>query len=230
MTPNHFQQIMRRGLWVENPGLVQLLGLCPLLAISNTVVNAIGLGLATIFVLCATNVLVSMIRWWLHQDLRLPIFVLIIATFVTVVELLFQAFAFDLYLSLGIFIPLIVTNCAILGRAEAFASRQPVLPSLLDGLAHGLGFALVLLLLGAIRELLGRGSLLHGADMLLGERGAPLEVTILPDQSGILLAALPPGAFIALGLLIALRNLLAARHDTHTTSMVTLGDDAPADR
>ena len=123
---NGFRQILGRGLWYENPGLVQLLGLCPLLAVSNTLINGLGLGVATLFVICATNVLVSAGRRWLHTDFRLPTFVLIIATFVTVIELLFKAFLFDLHLALGIFLPLIVTNCVILGRAEAFASRQSI--------------------------------------------------------------------------------------------------------
>ena len=143
-----YREIFRNGLWQENPGLVQLLGLCPLLAVSNTLINGVALGMATVAVLCATNVLVSATRNWTHHDFRLPIFVIVIASFVTIVEFLFKAFIFDLYLALGIFIPLIVTNCVILGRAESFASRQPVLAALVDGLAHGAGFALVLILLG----------------------------------------------------------------------------------
>jgi len=151
-------------------------------------------------------VLVSASRAWIHRDLRLPAYVLIIAAFVTTVDLAFRAWLFDLHESLGLFIPLIVTNCIILGRAEAFASRQPVWPSLLDGVAQGLGFAAVLISLGAIRELLGRGSLFSGADMLFGPAAASLQITLLPDQQGLLLAILPPGAFIGLAVLIALRN------------------------
>ena len=208
-----YRSIFSRGLWYRNPGMVQLLGLCPLLAVSNTLINGLGLGLATIAVLCATNLLISGTRQWIDPDLRLPTFVLIIAGFVTAVELLFQAYAFELYLSLGIFIPLIVTNCTILGRAEAWASRQPPLPALADGLAHGLGFALVLIALGTMREIVGRGSLLHGAEMLFGPGAERFEITLFPEQSGLLLAALPPGAFLGLGLLIALRNHAAARYD-----------------
>jgi len=206
-----YREIFRNGLWQENPGLVQLLGLCPLLAVSNTLINGLGLGIATIAVLCATNILVSISRNWTHHDFRLPIFVLVIATFVTIVEFLFKAFVFDLHLALGIFIPLIVTNCVILGRAEAFASRQPVLAALVDGLAHGAGFAFVLILLGGIREIIGFGSLFANAEHLFGPAGAALTISFSPEPSGLLLAVLPPGAFIGLAVLIAVRNFLTAR-------------------
>ncbi|MDJ0927629.1 MAG: electron transport complex subunit E [Gammaproteobacteria bacterium] len=198
----------RHGLWQANPGLVQLLGLCPLLAVSTTMINGLGLGLATLAVITATNVLVSATRHWLHQDLRLPFFVLLIATLVTGVDLIFQAWFFDLHANLGLFIPLIVTNCVILGRAEAFASKNPVLLSLADGVGHGLGFAGVLVLLGGLRELFGRGTLLHGAEQLFGPGAAGLEIVFLQSQQGLLLASLPPGAFLALALLVALRNRL----------------------
>jgi electron transport complex protein RnfE len=212
-TPD-YREIFRRGLWQENPGLVQLLGLCPLLAVSNTLINGLGLGIATIFVICATNVLVSMTRRWTHHDLRLPTFVLIIATFVTIVELLFKAYVFDLHLALGIFIPLIVTNCVILGRAESFASRQPVIAALADGLGHGIGFALVLVALGAAREIIGQGSLFAGAQMLFGPGAESLTQSFSDRPAGFLLAILPPGAFIGLALLIALRNYMAGRSST----------------
>jgi len=207
-----FRQILGRGLWRENPGLVQLLGLCPLLAVSNTLINGLGLGVATLFVICATNVLVSAGRQWLHTDFRLPTFVLIIATFVTVIELLFKAFLFDLHLALGIFLPLIVTNCVILGRAEAFASRQPIPAALADGIAHGLGFAAVLIVLGGLRELLGYGGLLTDIDILFGPAEAELTAGAGPQQSGLLLAILPPGAFIGLAILLALRQALVNRN------------------
>lgn len=205
------KEILYRGLWQENPGIVQLLGLCPLLAVSNSVVNGLGLGIATIAVMCATNLLVSASRRWLHPDFRLPMFVLIIATFVTIVELLFKAYLFDLHLALGIFLPLIVTNCVILGRAEAFASRHSVPAALIDGLAHGAGFALVLTVLGAARELIGNGTLFAGANMLFGSAGDALLIQISTRQEGLLLAVLPPGAFIGLAILIALRNNFQAR-------------------
>jgi electron transport complex protein RnfE len=209
-----FKQIIRRGLWLENPGLVQLLGLCPLLAVSNTLINGLGLGVATLLVICTTNVLVSAGRRWLHTDFRLPTFVLIIATFVTVIELLFKAFLFDLHLALGIFLPLIVTNCVILGRAEAFASRQPVPAALADGIAHGLGFAAVLIVLGGLRELLGYGSLLTDIDSLISPATQELATVSSQQQSGLLLAVLPPGAFIGLAILIALRHALVRRNTT----------------
>ena len=205
--------ILRNGLWQENPGVVQLLGLCPLLAVSNTLVNGLGLGIATIVVMCMTNLLVSLTRGLTHQDLRLPAFVLVIATFVTLVELLFKAWLFDLHLALGIFLPLIVTNCVILGRAEAFASRQPLLPAVVDGFAHGLGFAWVLVLLGGARELIGYGSLLRNAEFLFGPAAESWQIQVGAAPSGLLLAILPPGAFIGLGLLVAARNRLhAGRH------------------
>lgn len=202
--------IFRNGLWQENPGIVQLLGLCPLLAVSNTLINGLGLGLATIVVMVMTNLLVSMTRGLTHHDLRLPAFVLVIATFVTLVELSFKAWLFDLHLALGIFLPLIVTNCVILGRAEAFASRHPPLPAVVDGFAHGLGFAWVLILLGGIRELVGHGTLLRNAEFLFGPNAASWQMQFGDAPSGLLLAILPPGAFIGLGLLVAARNRLHA--------------------
>jgi electron transport complex protein RnfE len=204
-------RIFRDGLWTNNAGLVQLLGLCPLLAVSNTITNALGLGLATLLVLVLTNFCVSMSRGLLRPEIRIPAYVLIIASAVTVVELAMQAWFYDLYKVLGIFIPLIVTNCVIIGRAEAFASRNPVLPSVLDGVATGLGLAAVLVALGASRELLGQGSLFTRLDMLLGPAFAGLSVQLIPNHPGFLLAMVPPGAFIALGMLVALKNFLDAR-------------------
>ncbi len=203
--------IARDGLWTNNPGLVQLLGLCPLLAVSNTAINALGLGLATILVLLLSNTTVSLIRHGVRREIRIPVFVLVIASFVTVVELTMNAWFHELYLILGIFIPLIVTNCAILGRAEAYASRNPPGLAAWDGLMMGLGFAGVLVVLGAFREILGQGTLFSQAHLLFGPLGANLELTVLPAYDGFLLAALPPGAFIGLGLLLALKNLLDQR-------------------
>lgn len=213
----------RDGLWAANPGLVQLLGLCPLLAVSTTFINGLGLGLATLAVIVATNLLVSALRGWLHADFRLPAFVLIIAALVSAVDMISRAWFFDLHQNLGLFIPLIVTNCVILGRAEVFASRQPVLPSVVDALGHGLGFAAVLATLGAIRELLGRGSLLHGADMLFGPAAASLEINFLSEPRGLLLATLPPGAFIGLACLLAARNSLSRRHRPSTVTATEAG-------
>lgn len=200
------------GLWHQNTGMVVLLGLCPLLAVSNTVINALGLGLATMLTLMATNLSVSLLRGLLRPEIRIPAFVLIIASVVTTLELLMQAWLYDLYRILGIFIPLIVTNCAIIGRAEAFASRNRPLPALVDGFATGLGFCLTLVLLGALRELVGRGTLLADASLIFGSLGKHLTLTIVPDHPGFLLAILPPGAFIGLGLIIACRNWWQSRH------------------
>jgi H+/Na+-translocating ferredoxin:NAD+ oxidoreductase subunit E len=206
------------GLWHRNAGLVQLLGLCPLLAISNTVVNALGLGAATIFVLTVSNVLVSLTRGWLPAEVRLPAFVLIIAGAVTAVELAMNAYLHDLYRSLGIFLPLIVTNCLILARAETLASKATPWRALIDGVAMGTGFALVLLLLGCARELVGQGTLFAGAAHMLGEWASGLSLRIFRADMGFLLASLPPGAFIALGLLVALRNWIDARWRARTAT------------
>jgi electron transport complex protein RnfE len=206
-----YRKLFTDGLWHRNTGLVVLLGLCPLLAVSSTVVNAIGLGLATTLTLMCSNLAVSLSRGLLRSEIRIPAYVLIIASVVTVVQLLMQAWFHDLYRVLGIFIPLIVTNCAIIGRAEAFASRNAPLPALLDGLATGLGFSLALLALGAVREIIGRGTLFSQARLMFGDLGESLQLTLVPDHPGFLLALLPAGAFIGLGLLIAARNWLDAR-------------------
>ncbi len=205
-----YRQIFVAGIWQQNTGLVVLLGLCPLLAVSATVVNAIGLGLATTLTLVFSNLAVSLARRALRPEFRIPAYVLIIASVVTVIQLLMQAWFHDLYRVLGIFIPLIVTNCAIIGRAEAFASKNPPLPSVIDGLATGLGFCLALVALGALREIVGRGTLMSQAGLMFGELGESLQLTLIPDHPGFLLAMLPPGAFIGLGLLIAGRNWLDA--------------------
>jgi len=211
MSDSSLKQILADGAWRQNTGLVVLLGLCPLLAVTNTLINGLALGLATMLTLMLSNLCVSAMRGLLQAEIRIPAFVLIIASVVTVIELLMNAFFYDLFRVLGIFIPLIVTNCAIIGRAEAFASRNSPLPSLVDGFATGLGFCITLVLLGALRELIGQGTLLAGAEMLLGEWGQHLTLTIVPDHPGFLLAILPPGAFLGLALLIAARNALQAK-------------------
>jgi electron transport complex protein RnfE len=199
---------LKTGLWDENPGLVQLLGLCPLLAVTTTFVNGLGLGIATLTVLVASNALVSATRRWIQTQIRIPIYVLIIASLVTCIELIFKAWFPDLDRSLGIFIPLIVTNCAIVARAEVFASRNGVGPSIVDGFVMGSGFALLLMVIGAFRELLGQGSLFAGLDMLVG--GTALKGLVIVD-GGWLLAILPPGAFFSLALAIAAKNMLDRR-------------------
>ncbi len=211
MDPTFRNLIWRQGLWQNNPGLVQLLGLCPLLAVTTTAVNGLGLGLATIFVLVCSNLAVSLLRSTLQPEVRIPAFVLIIATTVTVVDLSLQAWWHDLSRTLGIFVPLIVTNCTILARAEAFASRQPPISALHDGLAQGIGFALVLIALGAGRELIGQGTVFADADLLLGPWAEGLTLQLMPEGWGLLLAMLPPGAFIGLGLMVALRQYLIQR-------------------
>lgn len=205
------KELTVQGLWKNNPGLVQLLGLCPLLGVTNTVTNALGLGLATLLVLLGSNVMVSLIRQHVPNEIRIPIFVMIIATFVTIIQLLMNAFTFGLYQSLGIFIPLIVTNCAIIGRAEAFASKNPVGPAAVDGIMMGLGFLLVLLVLGGMREILGQGTLFDGADLLMGAWASQLRIELYHSDHHFLLAMLPPGAFIGMGLLIALKNSIDQR-------------------
>lgn len=205
---SQYKEIAYQGLWKNNPGLVQLLGLCPLLAVSSTLTNALGLGIATILVLLSSNVAISLVRKNVPDEIRIPIFVLIIIGFVTVLELLMHAFAFGLYQSLGIFIPLIGTNCIIIGRAEAFASKNTVLPSAFDAIMMGTGFTLVLTFLGGIREVVGQGTLFDGAEQMLGPWAKGLRVEVFHSENHFLLAMLPPGAFLCMGLLIALRTVI----------------------
>ncbi|CFR13978.1 electron transport complex subunit E [Yersinia kristensenii] len=197
------KDLFAQGLWKNNSALVQLLGLCPLLAVSSTATNALGLGLATTLVLVCTNTAVSALRRWVPNEIRIPIYVMIIASVVSTVQMLINAYAFGLYQSLGIFIPLIVTNCIVIGRAEAYAAKNPVGLSALDGLAMGLGATSALFVLGSLREILGNGTLFDGADMLLGSWAKVLRIDVLHLDSPFLLAMLPPGAFIGLGLLLA---------------------------
>ncbi len=204
-----YQDICRKGLWGNNPALVQVLGLCPLLAVSASVVNALGLGLATLIVLTASNTLVSLIRNHISDTIRLPAFVMIIASLVSCIELLMKAYTYELYQILGIFIPLIVTNCAVLGRAEAFASKHKIIPAALDGFMMGLGFTLVLICVGALRELLGTGMLLNNMQLLFGDAAAHWKLNVLGNQyPGMILALLPPGAFIVVGFLMAGKNII----------------------
>ncbi|TGG95318.1 electron transport complex subunit E [Natronospirillum operosum] len=200
--------ITRNGLWTNNPALVQLLGLCPLLAVSGTVVNALGLSVATLAVLMGSNLAVSLLRHYVSDAVRLPAFVMIIAALVTCAEMLMRAFTYELYQILGIFIPLIVTNCAILGRADGFARKNPPLPALLDGLMMGLGFGAVLVLLGAIRELIGQGTLFANMHLLFGDVARGWVWTPIDNYPNFLFAVLPPGAFVVTGLLIALKNAI----------------------
>lgn len=225
MTQSSYANIARDGLWTNNAALVQILGLCPLLAVTNSVINGLGLGLATLLTLVLSNGTVSLIRNYVSPEIRIPVFVLVIASFVTAIELAMNAYFHELYRILGIFIPLIVTNCSIIARAESFASKNPVLPSLFDGLMMGLGFALVLLALGAMREVLGAGTLLTNAHLMFGEAARGLSVTLIEDYRGFLLAVLPPGAFIGLGLLIALKNVVDARRAARAAPAAGTADE-----
>ncbi len=197
-----------------------MLGLCPLLAVTSNAINGLGLGLATLLTLVASNVTVSLIRKLVRPEVRIPVFVLVIASVVTVIELGMNAWLHDLYLILGIFIPLIVTNCAIIGRAESFASRNTVDRALVDGLAMGTGFMLVLVVLGGLRELVGQGTLLAQAHLMFGEAGRQLTLTLIDDYRGFLLAILPPGAFLGLGLLIAGVNVINARRERRVAARI----------
>ena len=211
MADSGYGRLIKDGLWNSNQALVALLGLCPLLAVTNTAVNGLGLGLATTLVLTLSNGTVSLIRNLVRSEIRLPVFVIVIASFVTAVELSMNAWFHELYKILGIFIPLIVTNCAIIGRAEAFASKNNLGRSLVDGLAMGVGFTLVLVTLGGLRELVGLGTLFSQADLMFGEAARGLTINMGEGFKGMLLAILPPGAFIGLGLLIALKNVIDKR-------------------
>ena len=211
MADSSYRELSINGLWKNNPAIVQLLGLCPLLAVTGSVVNAVGLGLATTLVLVCSNTAVSLIRNVVSDAVRLPAFVMIIASAVTCIELLMQAYTYELYQILGIFLPLITTNCVILGRADAFASKNPLGPAVYDGFIMGVGFAAVLVLLGAIRELLGTGALFANMDLLFGPAAADWKLVMVDDYQDFLLAILPPGAFIVTGLIIAVKNLVDAQ-------------------
>lgn len=211
MVTTQNKTLVQNGLWSNNAALVQLLGLCPMLAVTGTVVNALGLGLATMAVLVGSNVAVSLIRNYVADTIRLPAFVMIIASFTTCAELLMQAFTYELYQVLGIFIPLIVTNCAILGRADAFARKNPVIPSMIDGFSMSLGFLAVLLALGAMREVIGQGTLFSNMHLIFGESARSWEWQLFDNYPNFLFAMLPPGAFVGLGLLIAVKNFIDDR-------------------
>lgn len=204
------------GLWKNNSALVQLLGLCPLLAVTSTATDALGLGLATTLVLTCTNSVISAVRHWTPAEIRIPVYVMIIAAVVSCVQMLINAYAYTLYQSLGIFIPLIVTNCIVVGRAEAVASRNGIWLSALDGFAIGMGATCAMVTLGSLREIMGSGTLFNGADQLLGPWARALRVEIIHVDSPMLLAMLPPGAFIGLGMLLAVKYLIdqkiKARH------------------
>lgn len=211
---NHLAQITKAGLWSENPALVRMLGLCPLLAVSADLAASIGLGLATLLVLTFSNLVISLIRHHIDENTRLPVQIMVIATSVTCVDILMQAYLFDLHQRVGLFVALIVTNCILLGRSEAFASRQPVLASLVDGFMTGLGFFVVIVLMGAIRELIGQGTLLANLPLIGGNEMSSFNLRVA--DSGFLLLILPPGAFLTLGFIIAGKNYLDQRRSKTT--------------
>ncbi len=208
---SEYREIAENGLWKQNPGVVQLLGLCPTLAVTSTLVNGLSLGLATMLVMAAANGSISPVRRWVPDEVRVPVFILVIAALVTMIDLSIHAFAAPLHKVLGIFIPLIVVNCIVLARVEAFAAKNAPAPSIVDGLAMGMGLTLVLSLLGGMREIVGVGTLFSGIDLALGPAAKPLVLTLIPEYHGFLLAILPPGAFIGLALLIAGRNWVESR-------------------
>ncbi len=214
-----YSRIARDGLWGNNVVFAQSLALCPLLAVTGTATNGLGLGLASTFVMVTSAVLVALLRDIITPEVRIPVFVLIIAVLVTLVDLAMNAWVHDLHKVLGLFIPLIVTNCAILGRAESFAFRNRVLPALFDGLMMGIGFTLSLVVLGAAREALGSGTLFQGAALMLGKTMAFLELTLIPDYRGFLLAILPPGGFVALGFILAGKRVLDRRLEKRTLGL-----------
>lgn len=212
-----YKEITVNGLWKQNPGVVQLLGLCPTLAVTTTAVNGLSLGLATALVMAASNGSVSPVRRFIPSEIRVPVFILVIAALVTVIDMSINAFAHPLHKVLGIFIPLIVVNCIVLARVESFAAKNAPVPSMLDGFMMGTGLALVLGLLGGMRELFGKGTLFSGLDLVFGPAAKQFVLTVIPDYHGFLLAILPPGAFLGLGSLIALRNWIEIRKSAKTS-------------
>ncbi|BBE51718.1 Electron transport complex subunit RsxE [Ferriphaselus amnicola] len=230
MSDPTYKDILYNGIWKQNTGLVQLLGMCPLLAVSSTVVNGVSLGLATAVVMALSGAAVSPIRNYIPNEIRIPVYILIVAVLVTVVQYLMNAYMYGLYVVLGIFIPLIVTNCIVLARVEAFAAKNAVGHAALDGFAMGLGLTLVLAVLGAIREIIGKGTLFSGIDLALGAAAKDWVLHIIPDYHGFLLAILPPGAFIGLGCLIALKNWHSQRQarKADTVAVTIEGGCSPA--
>lgn len=223
------KEVIVQGLWKNNSALVQLLGMCPLLAVTSTATNALGLGLATTLVLTLTNLAISSLRRWTPAEIRIPIYVMIIASVVSAVQMLINAYAFGLYQSLGIFIPLIVTNCIVVGRAEAFAAKKGPALSALDGFAIGMGATCTMFVLGSIRELLGNGTLFDGADGLLGSWAKALRIEVFHTDTSFLLAMLPPGAFIGLGMLLAIKYLIDERTKKRHAQQVIAAESVNVD-
>jgi electron transport complex protein RnfE len=208
---NLYARITRDSLWGNNIVFAQTLGLCPTMAVTGTATNGLGMGLATTAVLVASNMIISSVRHTVSEEVRIPVYIVVIATLVTLVDVSINAWAHDLYKVLGLYIALIVANCAVLGRAEAFAAKNPVLPSGMDGLMMGLGFTFALTAIGAVREILGAGTLFADAHLLLGPAFSFMEFKIIPDYKGFLLMVLPPGGFLVVGFLIAAKRIIDRR-------------------
>ena len=208
MTTYNYKEILKSNLWENNVVFSQMLALCPLLAVTSGATNGLGLGLITTAVIVFSSLLVSLIRPLLTPQVRIPIFILLIATLVTIADLAMNAWLHELHKVLGLFIPLIVTNCAILGRAESYASKNPWLPAVVDGFATGMGFTFALVALGGFREIIGSGTLFANASLLLGESFSVIELTLVPEYKGMLLVILPSGGFIMLGVLLSGKRLL----------------------
>lgn len=206
---NDYRSIIRNGLWDNNVVFAQMLALCPTLAVTSTATNGLGMGLATTAVLVVSNMIIASVRHLVSEAVRIPVYIVLIATLVTLLDMCLNAWVHELYKVLGLFIALIVVNCAILGRAEAFASKSNVLPSALDGLMMGLGFTAALVIIGSVREILGSGTLFANAHLLLGSAFSFLELTLIADYSGFLLMILPPGGFMVVGLLLAAKRAWA---------------------
>jgi electron transport complex protein RnfE len=206
-----YARIVKDGLWDNNVVFAQMLALCPTLAVTGSATNGLGMGLATTAVLLGSNVLISAVRNLVSDEVRIPVYIVLIATLVTLVDMGLNAWAHELYKVLGLFIALIVVNCAILGRAESFASKSPVIASAVDGLMMGLGFTAALVAIGGVREILGSGTLFANAHLLLGQGFAFLELTLIPDYRGYLLMILPPGGFLVVGFLLAGKRMLDRR-------------------
>ena len=217
-----YRDIIRNGLWNQNVTLAQILGMCPTMALTSTATNGLGMGLATTAVLMVSNMAVSAVRGVVTEQVRIPVFIAIIASIVTLVDLGLNAWLHDLHKVLGLYIPLIVANCAILGRAEAFACRYPIIPSMLDGLFMGLGFTASLTAIGIVREIIGSGTVFSQASLLLGPHLAFLETRVLPGYGGTLMMILPPGGFLTLGLLLAIKQRLEARSRKRSPSQTSL--------
>ena len=205
---NVYARITRESLWDNNIVFAQILGMCPTMAVTSSATNGLGMGLATTAVLLTSNMIISAIRNIVSEEVRIPVYIVIIATLVTLVDVSINAWAHDLYKVLGLYIALIVANCAVLGRAEAFAAKNPILPSGMDGLMMGLGFTFALTTIGAVREIIGAGTLFADAHLLLGQAFSFMELKIIPDYKGFLLMILPPGGFLALGFLIATKRVI----------------------